>query len=67
MCSSSKPPWPDTGPVGPVNYFLSQIGVRGPRWLASQEWALPTRVGTARWGSVGPLHGFALLVLARTP
>jgi multiple sugar transport system permease protein len=39
--------------VGPVNYVLGQVGVKGPRWLGSQEWALPTLVVTALWGSVG--------------
>jgi multiple sugar transport system permease protein len=39
--------------VGPVNYALESIGVPGPRWLASQEWALHTVVIISIWGSVG--------------
>ncbi len=39
--------------VGPVNYLLGMVGVTGPRWLASTEWALPTVVAIALWGSVG--------------
>ena len=39
--------------VGPVNYLLGQIGVQGPRWLASEQWALPTLVVASLWGSVG--------------
>ena len=39
--------------VGPVNYLLRQVGIQGPRWLASQQWALPTLVVAALWGSVG--------------
>jgi len=39
--------------VGPVNYLLGQIGVQGPRWLASEQWALPTLVVATLWGSVG--------------
>jgi len=39
--------------VGPVNYLLGQVGIPGPRWLASTEWALPTCVAIALWGSVG--------------
>jgi multiple sugar transport system permease protein len=39
--------------VGPVNYLLGQIGIQGPRWLASEQWALPTLVLAALWGSVG--------------
>ncbi len=39
--------------VGPVNYLLGLVGIPGPRWLASAEWALPTVVAIALWGSVG--------------
>lgn len=39
--------------VGPVNYLLGQIGIQGPRWLASEQWALPTLVVASLWGSVG--------------
>ena len=39
--------------VGPVNYLLAQIGIEGPRWLASTEWALPSNVLIAIWASVG--------------
>jgi multiple sugar transport system permease protein len=39
--------------VGPVNYLLSLIGIQGPRWLGSQEWALPALAVAALWGSVG--------------
>jgi multiple sugar transport system permease protein len=39
--------------VGPVNYLLGEVGIQGPRWLASEQWALPTLVVAALWGSVG--------------
>jgi multiple sugar transport system permease protein len=39
--------------VGPVNYLLGQVGIQGPRWLGSEQWALPTLVVAALWGSVG--------------
>ena len=39
--------------VGPVNYLLGRIGIEGPRWLASEQWALPTLVVASLWGSVG--------------
>ncbi len=39
--------------VGPINYLLEQVGVTGPRWLASTQWALPSVVIVAIWGTVG--------------
>jgi multiple sugar transport system permease protein len=39
--------------VGPVNYVLGLVHIAGPRWLASQEWAIPTMVLIALWGSAG--------------
>jgi multiple sugar transport system permease protein len=39
--------------VGPVNYLLSLVGVQGPRWLGSPQWAVPAIVLAALWGSVG--------------
>ena len=26
---------------GIINYFLRMVGLEGPRWLASPDWALP--------------------------
>ncbi|MBC7234807.1 MAG: sugar ABC transporter permease [Chloroflexi bacterium] len=39
--------------VGPINYLLYRLGIEAPRWLASPEWALPTIVMIAIWGTVG--------------
>ena len=39
--------------VGPVNYLLYRIGIDPPRWLASPDWALPTIVMIAIWGTAG--------------
>jgi multiple sugar transport system permease protein len=39
--------------VGLANYALKAVGVEGPRWLASYEWALPSLVIIGLWGSVG--------------
>jgi multiple sugar transport system permease protein len=39
--------------VGPINYGLFRMGIEAPRWLASVEWALPTIVMIAIWGTVG--------------
>jgi multiple sugar transport system permease protein len=39
--------------VGLVNYLLAQIGIQGPGWLSSIEWAIPALVLIGLWASVG--------------
>src|SRR5207253_2157929 len=39
--------------VGLVNYLLAQIGIKGPGWLSSIEWAMPALVIMGLWASVG--------------
>ena len=29
-----------SGTAGPINYFLSKIGIRGPNWLTDKNWAM---------------------------
>lgn len=36
--------------VGLVNYFLSYFGIKGPLWLASQDWAKPALILKSLWG-----------------
>ena len=36
--------------VGLINYFLSLVGISGPKWLASQTWALPALILKSTWG-----------------
>lgn len=36
--------------VGLVNYLLSFFGIKGPLWLASQQWALPALIVKSLWG-----------------
>jgi multiple sugar transport system permease protein len=38
---------------GLFNYFLSMIGIRGPKWLVSNEWAMPSIIITAIWKGLG--------------
>jgi len=35
---------------GLINYSLSLIGIKGPMWLGSQQWALPALVLKSLWG-----------------
>lgn len=39
--------------IGVLNYLLRQIGVSGPGWLTSPEWAMPALFIIALWGSIG--------------
>jgi multiple sugar transport system permease protein len=39
--------------LGPVNYALGLIGIMGPGWLSSRQWALPAVMIISLWGSFG--------------
>jgi multiple sugar transport system permease protein len=39
--------------LGVLNYLLGQVGIEGPGWLQSVEWAMPALLVIALWGSVG--------------
>jgi multiple sugar transport system permease protein len=39
--------------LGVLNYLLARVGVAGPGWLQSVEWAMPALLVIALWGSVG--------------
>ncbi len=38
---------------GLINWFLSLVGIRGPGWLASEQWALPALIVMSLWGVGG--------------
>ena len=46
--------------VGLLNYGLSFLGIKGPAWLASQQWALPALILMSLW-SIG---GIMVILLA---
>jgi len=39
--------------VGLVNYLLADVGIKGPGWLSSVEWAIPSLALIGLWTSVG--------------
>ncbi len=39
--------------IGPVNAGLGAIGIKGPGWLTSADWALPALVIMSLWNSIG--------------
>lgn len=38
---------------GLINYTLSTIGIQGPKWLGSTEWAKPAMILMHLWGAMG--------------
>ncbi|MGQ9629166.1 MAG: carbohydrate ABC transporter permease [bacterium] len=40
---------------GILNYFLSWFGIKGPDWLASRKFALPSLIIMSLWGAGGPM------------
>jgi multiple sugar transport system permease protein len=38
---------------GLLNYLLSLIGIKGPRWLSSINWAMPALIITGIWKGLG--------------
>ena len=39
--------------IGLVNFALEKVGIVGPKWLGSTEWAIPSLIIMALWGSIG--------------
>jgi multiple sugar transport system permease protein len=39
--------------VGLVNFLLAKVGIKGPAWFGSKEWAIPSLVIMALWGGIG--------------
>jgi multiple sugar transport system permease protein len=42
-------------PSGLVNYALSLVGVQGPRWFGSSQWAMPGLILMSLWGIGGTI------------
>ena len=42
--------------VGPVNHILALVGIKGPGWLTSPDWALPSLIGISLWAGLGGNH-----------
>lgn len=42
--------------IGPVNYFLSLLGIEGPGWFSSPKWALPSMILIDLWAYLGSNH-----------
>jgi len=39
--------------IGPINVALSWVGIDGPGWLTSKQWALPAVVIISLWAGIG--------------
>jgi multiple sugar transport system permease protein len=42
--------WMFNPQVGMINFLLRRIGIQGPLWLASQQWAMPALILMSLWG-----------------
>jgi multiple sugar transport system permease protein len=40
---------------GLLNYGLGLVGIQGPRWLYSEQWAVPAFIITGLWGAGGSM------------
>src|SRR5262245_6906709 len=58
--------WMFDAQFGLINSMLGAVGVRGPAWLASTEWALPAVVIVSTWG-IGSLMVIYLAGLQGVP
>ena len=45
--------WMFNPQVGMINYLLSLVGIKGPGWLNSQQWAMPALILMSLWGIGG--------------
>lgn len=52
--------WLLSADYGPVNDFLSMVGIEGPAWLQDRVWAMPGIVMASVWKDMG---FFALIIL----
>ncbi len=59
MLASHTWQWLFNAGYGPVNYFLWQIGIQGPRWLNDPRWSLLAVVIVTIWKSLG----FKMIIL----
>jgi multiple sugar transport system permease protein len=41
--------------MGLINALLGDIGIKGPRWIYSETWAMPSLIIMALWGSGGAM------------
>lgn len=41
--------------TGPINESLAAVGIEGPLWLASPQWALASLVFVSMWGVGSPM------------
>lgn len=45
--------WMFNPTIGPINQFLGWLGITGPGWLSSSQWAMPAIIITDVWSNIG--------------
>ena len=41
--------------LGLINGLLAKVGIEGPRWIYSQQWAMPALIMMSAWGTGGSM------------
>lgn len=41
--------------LGLLNGLLAKVGIQGPRWIASEQWAMPSFIIMSLWGTGGSM------------
>ncbi len=45
--------WMYNADFGLINWFLSLFGIHGPKWITSENWAMPAVMITSVWKNIG--------------
>ncbi|MBX5272698.1 sugar ABC transporter permease [Rhizobium sp. NLR17b] len=45
--------WMYNADFGLINWFLSLFGIQGPKWITSENWAMPAVMITSVWKNIG--------------
>ncbi|GMX66809.1 sugar ABC transporter permease [Paenibacillus elgii] len=59
--------WIFNADYGLLNYLLSLIGIQGPAWLSSEQWAMPAMIIQGSWSGLGLNMVLYLAALQNVP
>ncbi|NEI73607.1 ABC transporter permease subunit [Rhizobium lusitanum] len=45
--------WMYNADFGLINWFLSLLGIQGPKWITNENWAMPAVMITSVWKNIG--------------
>lgn len=59
--------WIYNGNYGVLNSFLAMVGIKGPDWLNSTTWAMPSLIIQGVWGGIGGTMVLYIAALKNVP